>query len=142
MRISKIDERKFFAENDPDESWVKIKHLLPGETSDIFDQVFTQEIDYQKGKKGKMEPKFSQKTDKKLDRELTLQSVITGWGNMFDRDDQKMKCTPENIVRASREIDGFNEFINECRETLAKDIKEERENQKKNLKNSASGAGK
>jgi len=139
MRISKIDERKFFVPNDPDGAWVKIKHLLPGETSDIFDQVFTQNIDYEKGKKGKMEPKFSQKTDKKLDRELTLKSVISGWGEFFDRKDQKMKCTPENIVRASREIDGFNEFINECRETLAKDIKEEQADQKKNLTSSVSG---
>jgi len=138
MRISKVIERKFIAENDPDKSWVMIKHPLPGEIQDIFDQAFEQKIEYEKGKKGKMEPKISQENNKKLDRELTLQLVIAGWGNMYDRDDQKMKCTPENIVRASREINGFNEWIAKCRETLSADIKEERENQKKNLKSSVS----
>jgi|GEM_PF-896239 hypothetical protein len=139
MRISKTRERKFFVPEDPDKAWIKIKHLLPGESQDIFDQVFVQKIDYEKGKKGKMEPKFSQETNKRLDRELTMQTCITGWGEFYDRKDQKMKCTPENIVRASREIDGFNEFVNECRETMAADIKQEKEDQRKNLKPSASG---
>ena len=132
MRISKVDERKFFVPNDPDKAWVKIKHLLPGETLDIFDQVFTQKIDYEKGKKGKMEPKFSQKTDKKLDRELTISTVVVGWENIFDRAGKKLKYTPENVILASREINGFTELVNELREQLSNDIKAEREEQRKN----------
>ena len=138
MRISKVNERWFDVEGDPDKSRLKIKHLSPGETQDIFDIVFKQNIDYKKGKKGKMEPIFSQETDKKLDREKTISSVVVGWENMFDRQSKKMKCTPENVIRASREIDGFNELVNEFKEILAKDIKQEQADQKKNLKSSAS----
>jgi len=138
MRISKTTDRKFFVPEDPDKAWITIRQLLPGEIQDIFDQVFIQKIDYEKGKKGKMEPKFSQKTNKKLDRELTLQTVITGWGEFYDLDGQKMKCTHENIIKASRKIDGFNEFFNECRETMANDIAKEKEDQKKTLQSSVS----
>jgi len=137
MRISKVTTRKFFVPDDPDKAWVEIKQPLPGETQDIFDKVFVQKIEYKKGKKGKMEPKFSQETDKKLDREMTLKTVITGWGEFYDRDGEKMECTPENIIKASRKIEGFNEFVNESRETMAEDLKTEKENQKKTLRSSA-----
>ncbi|HUT44386.1 MAG TPA: hypothetical protein VMW95_08615 [Desulfobacterales bacterium] len=139
MRISKVIERWFDVEGDPDKARLKIKHMLPGEITDIFDQVFEQKIDYKKtGKKGKLEPIFSQNTNKKLDRELTLSAVVVDWENMFDRDGKKMDCTPENIIRASRDIDGFTELVNEFREILTNDIKEEREDQKKNSQSSAS----
>lgn len=143
MRISKVIERWFDIEGDPDKARLKIKHLTPGEIQDIFDKVFVQKVDYKKtGKKGKLEPTFSQNTDKKLDRELTLSSVVVGWENFFDRESKIMECTPENVILVSREVDGFSELVNEFRETLSEDIKEERENQKKNLQSSASGQAK
>ena len=138
MRISKVNERWFEVEGDPDKARLKIKHLLPGEVQDIFDKVFTQNIDYKKGKKGKMEPVFSQETDKKLDREMNISAVVVDWEKMFDRDGKEMKCTPENVIRAAREIDGFNELVNDFKEILAADIKQEQKDQKKNLKSSAS----
>jgi len=143
MRISKVIERWFDVEGDPDKARLKIKHMLPGETQDIFDQVFEQKVDYKKtGKKGKLEPTFSQNTNKKLDRELTLSTVVVGWENIFDRDGKPLECTPENVIRASRDIDGFTELVNEFREILAADIKGERENQKKNYQSSVSGPAK
>jgi hypothetical protein len=97
---------------------LKIKHLSPGEIQDIFDKVFVQKIDYKKGKgkKAKLEPIFSQKTDKKLDRELTLTMAVVDWENFFDKKDNPLNCTPENIIRASRQIEGFNELVSEFRE--------------------------
>ena len=140
MRITKITERWFDVPNDPDNARLKIKHLSPGEIQDIFDKVFVQKIDYKKGKgkKAKLEPIFSQKTDKKLDRELTLTMAVVDWENFFDKKDNPLNCTPENIVRASREIEGFNELVSEFRETLAEDIAKEKEDQVKNLQGSAS----
>lgn len=140
MRIIKQTERWFPVPNDPDKARLKIKHLSPGETQDIFDKVFVQKIDYKKGKgkKAKLEPVFSQKTDKKLDREMTLTMAVVDWENFFDKKDKPMECTPENIVRASRQIEGFGEFVTECREQLAEDIAKEKEDQKGNLKSSAS----
>ena len=138
MRIAKTTERKFFSPDDPDKSWVMIKHLLPGETQDIFDKAFTHKVEYEKNKKGKMEGKVLQESNNKLHRELTLQAAVIGWGEFYDRKSNKMKCTPANIVKAFREIDGFDEFINDCRETLANDIAQENKEQLKNSKGSAS----
>ena len=133
MRISKINERQFDVEGDPDKARLKIKHLSPGEVQDIFDQVFVQTVEYKKtGKKGKFEPNYSQKTDKKLDRELTLSNAVVGWENVFDRDGKKLECTPENVIIVARGIDGFSELVNEFRAVLAEDIRQEKENQKKN----------
>jgi hypothetical protein len=137
MRVSKAVERWFNVPEDKDNAKLKIKHLSPGEIADIFDKVFTQNIEYKKGKKGKLEPNFSQNTDKKLDRELTLTLAIVDWTGFFDRKDKLMACNHKNIILASREIEGFNEFVAECRDTLAKDIAIEKEDQKKNLKSSA-----
>ena len=140
MRITKITERWFDVPNDPDNARLKIKHLSPGEIQDIFDKVFVQKIDYKKGKgkKAKLEPIFSQKTDKKLDRELTLTMTVIDWEGFFDKKDQPMVCTPENIIRASRQIEGFNELVTELREQLAEDIQKEKESQQGNLLSSAS----
>jgi hypothetical protein len=138
MRITKTAERWFDVPRDPDKARIKIKHLLPGEVADIFDEVFEQNINYQKDKKGKFEPVFSQTTDKKKDREMTLTMSIVAWENMFDEDDKPLECNFENIMRASRTIEGFNELITELREKLAKDIDSERKAQIKNLKGSAS----
>jgi|FLOH01.1.fsa_nt_gi hypothetical protein len=139
MRITKITERWFDVPNDPDNARLKIKHLSPGEIQDIFDKVFVQKIDYKKGKgkKAKLEPIFSQKTDKKLDRELTLTMTVIDWEGFFDKKDQPMVCTPENIIRASRQIEGFNELVTELREQLAEDIQKEKESQQGNLLSSA-----
>lgn len=133
MRISKTTERWFDAENDPDKSRVKIKHLLPEELDDINDQAFRQDINYKKDKKGNLEPVILNKNDTKLFRELPIQKSVVDWENFFDENNNKMKCTHENILMAIRQIEGFKEFISECREQFAKDIKQEKEDQLGNL---------
>ncbi len=138
MRITKVTERWFDVPNDPDKARIKIKNLLPGEVTDIFDEVFVQNINYKKNDKGKFEPVFSQVTDKKRDRELTLTKAIVDWENFYDRENKPLECNEENILRAAREIEGFNDLITELRETLSEEIKQEKEAQRKNSKGSAS----
>lgn len=138
MRISKTNERWFDAENDPDKAKVKIKHLSPEELDDINDQAFRQDINYKKNKKGDFEPVISNENNTKLFRELPIQKSVIAWENFFDRNNNPMKCTPENVLKAIREIDGFKEFISECRKQLAEDIKKEKEVQLGNLQNSVS----
>lgn len=137
MHIKKTIERWFDVPNDPDKGELCIRHLQPGEAADIFDKVFTQEIKYKKIK-GKFEPDFLQVTNKKLDRELTLTKTVVNWKNFFDKEEKPLDCTPDNIIRASREIEGFNELVTELRERLAEDIKQEEEDQRKNLSGSVS----
>ena len=139
MKISKPVERWFDVPDDPDKARLKIKHLSPGERSEIFDQAFKQSVSYTKTDDGKYEPLFSQDTDKKADRELTIVKSVVDWENFFDHDDKSLACTPENVLRASKEIEGFNVLINELRAVLEADIKEEQEQQRKNSQSSVSG---
>lgn len=138
MRITKPIERWFDVPNDSDKARIKVRQLLPGELTDIFDEVFVQNVNYKKNEKGELEPVFSQATDKKKDRELTLTKAVIDWENFFDKEDQPLECNEENILRASREIEGFNILVTELREKLAEDITQERKGQAKNLKGSAS----
>lgn len=138
MRITKTIERWFDVPNDPDKARIKIRNLLPGERAEIFDKVFVQNINYKKNKKGDLEPVFSQNTDKEKDRDLTLTKAVVDWENFFDKDDKSLECNEENILRASREIEGFNILVTELREKIDEDIKQERKDQVKNLKGSAS----
>ena len=138
MRIRKSIERWFDVPNDPDDGRIKIKHLSPGEAADIFDEVFDQNINYKKNEKGDFEPVFSQTTNKKKDRKLTLTKVVTGLKNFFDKDGKPLECNNKDIMRCSNEIEGFNELVTELREKLAKDIKQEEEDQRKNSSGSVS----
>ena len=104
MRIVKLNERWFDVPNDADKARIKIKHLLPGEISDIYDEVFTQEVSYKRDDDGKLEPIFSQKTDKKKDRELTLINTIVDWENFFDADGLPLECNKKNIRYKKREM--------------------------------------
>ena len=140
MRISKITDRWFDIPNDPDNGRIKIHHLTPGELTDISDKAYTQDVVYKpvSGGKGKVEPIITQDVNSALNRELTLTTAIVGWENFFDRDDNPMDCTPDNIMRCSREIDGFDDLVKEFRDKLAEDIAAEKEEQRKNCKGSAS----
>lgn len=132
MRISKPKERWFKVPEDPDGSRIKIKQLLPGERQDIFDKVFSQEIEYDMGDDGKMLPKMKQATNNKLDREITLTRVVVDWEKFFERDGTPLECNKKNIIRASREIDGFAEFVTECRQKLDNDLENEEKELEKN----------
>ena len=138
MRITKSIERWFDVPNDPDKGRLKIRRLQPGEAADISDEVFTPNINYKKDKDGNFEPSFSQAINRKLERELILTKVIVGWENFYDKEGQPLECTPENIIRASREIEGFNDLAAELREMLVMDLKQEEEDQRKNSLSSAS----
>ena len=46
MRIKKQVTRWFEVEQDPDKSKLLIKHLLPGEITDIMDAVVKQKVTY------------------------------------------------------------------------------------------------
>ena len=132
MRISKPKERWFQIPNDPDNGRIKIRHLTPGERQDIMDLAYVQEIEYETDDEGNMTPKLKQSTNRKLDREETLMRSVVDWEKFFDEAGKPLKCTPENIVRASREIDGFAEHAHECRMKLEKDFEEDEKKLEKN----------
>lgn len=133
MRISKPIERWFDVPDDPDGARLKIRHLSPGEVADIVDQAVEQKIIYAQTEDGKMVPTYSSTTNRGLDRTMTMQKAVVDWENMFEADGKtKMECTPENVLRASREIGGFVAYVGQFRAKLAEDIDNEKETQRKN----------
>jgi hypothetical protein len=137
MRIRRPTERWFPCDNDPDEGSVLIKHLTPGELQDISNEAMPQEYEYDQDEDGKMIPKLKVGFKSGISRELTMIACIKDWKNFFDEEGNPLECTPENITRASREIEGLNDFIVECQNALAESIKEEGTVQEKNLSSSA-----
>ena len=134
MRIKKQAERWFDVPNDPDEAQVLIKHLSPGEISDIMDEVFTQTIVYKADGDQEPQPEFMQETDRRKDREKTLVASVVGWKKFYDQDGKVLKYTSGNVIRASREIEGFDILITDFRKRLADDIQKEAAKEEKELK--------
>ena len=132
MRIRKSTERWFPMEGDPDDGSVLIKDLAPGEIQDIVDEAMPKSYEYETNEKGGLTPKLTVNMNNTLQRELTFKACVLDWKNFYDEDDVLMECTPENIVRASRKIGGFNEFVIECQNILTADIAKEKEGQEKN----------
>ena len=133
MRIKKQEERWFEIPGDEDKAQILIKHLNPGEIADIMDGVFKQTIVYKTDGDGDAQPEFTQSTDKKKDREQTLTSSVKDWKKFYDQAGKVLKCTPKNIIRASREIEGFDDLVTEFRRRLAADIAQEQAEETKDL---------
>ncbi len=136
MRIKKQVERWFEVENDPDKSKLLIKHLEPGEITDIMDSVVKQKVTYRDVGKEKAQPEFEQITDTKADREKTILATVKGWENIYDEAGEPLPFNEENILVATRRITGFHQIVNRFRHQLAADIaKEEAEEEKELEKN-------
>jgi len=133
MRITKPTERWFDVPDDEDNGKVLVREIPPGDRHDIMDKAFKQSIEYHTGEDGKMTPVMNQTTDRKLDREQTVLKSVLDWKNFYDIDDTTLPFNPENVLKAMREIDGFVEFVNECRMKLEKDISDEETVLEKNL---------
>lgn len=138
MKITKVTERWFPCPDDPDNGKILIKSLSPGERQDIFDKTMPQKVEYEADDDGNLIPSFSMDSDRALERDLTLKACVVDWESFYDEDGEPLECTPKNIIRARREIEGFFEFVSGCRAKLDSDIAKELEDQEKNLPNSAS----
>jgi len=122
MRITKSKERWFNVPDDEDKAKVLIRKIPPGEMYNIVDKAFQHKIEYHKDDEGNLSPVMNQITDRKFDREQTVLQSVRGWENFFDQDGTKLAYNAENVLRAIREIDGFVEFVNECRTKLNSDL--------------------
>ena len=125
MRITKPKERWFDVPDDEDNGKVLVRQIPPGERHKILDKAFQQKIEYRPGEDGKLSPVMNQTTDRKFDREQTVLKSVLDWENFFDLDGTKLSCNPENVLKAICDIEGFVEFVNECREKLEGDLVKE-----------------
>ena len=138
MRIKKVQERWFKAENDPDGAEVLVRELSPGEIQDI-QECHERSISYAPDETGEMVADLSFTPKTSLELKLTFEACVMGWKNFFDEDGKPLPFSKDNLIRAMREIDGFNAWIVECRLALTKYIAGESKEQEKNLSSSAAG---
>jgi len=132
MRIKKVEERWFEIPGDPDKGRLKIRNPLPGELDEINEKVFSQKIIYRQNSKGKFEPEVTQNPNMKLHRELLLKATVKDWENFFDASGKPLKFSEANLLKASKEIPGFDELVEQLRDQLAEDISKEEEELRKN----------
>ncbi|MFH2076716.1 MAG: hypothetical protein ABIJ57_15460 [Pseudomonadota bacterium] len=133
MRIVKRVERWFPAPNDPDDSEHLIRHLTPGEILDTINNATNQETKYRVDEKSKgLVPEMASHTKPGAISLAQFLLALVDWKNMFDAEGAAMACSEENKIRAYREIDGYAQFISECREKLHGDITADEEARTKN----------
>ena len=137
MRISKRESRVFHVPNDPDKGWVKIKHLKINETKKIEETV--NNLTY-----GTDDLSVEMKPYERVSR--FAYECLTDWGNFFDvlgkpiPFDKKMIETVAEfeIITVNEdgkeEITSLFEWIDECRETFAEQIRADKKAAVKNLK--------
>lgn len=134
MRITKRVERWFPAPNDPDKSEHLIRHLLPGEILDTINDSTSQETKYIIDEKsGDLVPEMASHTTPGAVQEKQFMKALRGWKNVFDEDGKPLEFNDENKVRAYREMDGYSQFVTDCRNTLTEDVIKEQEARTKNL---------
>ena len=138
MRITRPREAWFPCIDDPDGGKVLIRHLSPGERQEISEKSMPSRIDYEPDDEGNMKPIFSIEPNRSTERDMIYQKCIAEWEGFFDEDGKPLEYTHSNVLRAIGEIEGFSEFIDECRRTLESDILLDQKEQEKNSSSSAS----
>jgi len=132
MRVTKPRERWFNVPDDPDGAKIKIRAMTPGERQEILDNAFVQEVEYRQDESGEMRPHMKQHTDTKYDREATLKKCVVGWEGIFEADGSVFEFNEQNVVRASKEINGFVEFVNHCSKRIDQDFDDDEKELEKN----------
>ncbi|MFH2074371.1 MAG: hypothetical protein ABIJ57_03350 [Pseudomonadota bacterium] len=100
---------------------------------DTINESSTQETRYKfkKGTDTLIPEMMSTSTPGEASRKQFLLAVVN-WKKMFDEAGKPLECNEQNKLRAMREIEGYLEFVMECRNTLAADLKKEEEARAKN----------
>ncbi len=128
-RISQRRTMWFDVPDDPLHGRVEIVHLEDGEVTEIREQVWEMRNVFDADSPAGF--KSEQRYNPALDRELTVCRAVGNWENFQDADGKPMACTEGNKKQWSR-VKWFMEFVNECREQLAKLVREERKTAAKN----------
>lgn len=117
-----------FPQDESGETQVEIKHLKPGEVSDIETQAnrivgrhtedgnFNTEVDFN----------FSARS------QMILKKCVVGFKGFEDERGKKMKCTDKNKLRLMNEFDWFFAQLEEFRTELAETVEAEVEAAKGN----------
>ena len=133
MRITRTVERWFKLPGDPDGHEALIRHIKPGEVSDVIHSTTKFQTDYKKedGTDALIPniQSFSEPND--MQKQLFLLGLV-GWKNMFDEDGEPLEFNEVNKIRALREIDGYKEWVTECQNILGESVKQEAKDLSKN----------
>lgn len=125
MRLTTEITKRFNVMDDPDNSWVEIKHLKADVLADIKAKYTTT-----KAVDGVMEFTFDSHGEKKE----IAKACLVAWGAFFDESGRPLKFNPLNVAKAGEftlnvgdEKTSFFNWIFGCHAELAEEVAEESE---------------
>ena len=146
MRLALRSRDTFYVPNDPDKGSIDIKHLKINEIRDIESKI--NQLSLTTSENGDLVRKMDV-NPYPLAKRLAIES-LEGWSNMKDELGKDMNFNDVNLEAAAEyvimvEVDGkevehdFFSWVNICRDTLSKRVKQEQKDALENLKASVDG---
>ena len=141
MRTMKTTTGAFPIPNDPDKGEITIKHLLPGEVTDIQEELAVLDMRLKEDGDGSLRREGEFKPVRGDKRYLWVTRSVTGWKNIQDAEGNERPCDEANIIEVCREgtvVDdegveiSFGEFVGRCRDKLTEQVKAAKEKAAKN----------
>ena len=123
MKLTARKEKKVFVPKDPDEAYILIQYLKPGIREQI--EQLSNTITAQEDNDGEFGTKVEFNLVKK--RRLFFEKVAVGWGGFNNEKDKPLKFTARNLERASEEMEGFYNWLQEESDFFNEEVDEERE---------------
>ncbi len=123
MRLTTEITKRFNVMDDPDNSWVEIKHLKADVLADIKAKYTTT-----KAVDGVMEFTFDAHGEKKE----IAKACLVAWGAFFDESGRPLKFTPINVAKSGEfvlvvdsEKTSFYNWLFKCHAEMAEEVAEE-----------------
>ncbi|MFP5223104.1 MAG: hypothetical protein ACLGSA_12510 [Acidobacteriota bacterium] len=141
MRTMKTTTGTFPIPNDPDKGEITLKHLLPGEVTDIQEELAGWDMRLKEDADGTLRKEGEFKFVRGEKRYLWVTGSLVGWKNVFDAEGNDRPCDEANIIAVCREgtvvdEDGveisFGEFVGRCRDKLTEQVRAAKEKAAKN----------
>lgn len=125
MRLTTQITKRFDVPNDPDGSFIEIKHLKADVLADIKAEYTTT-----KAVNGVMEFEFDGHGEKKA----IAKACLTDWGKFFDESGRPLKFTPVSVAKSGEFMinvdDGkqsFYKWVFNCHQELMDEVEEQEE---------------
>ncbi len=112
MRIPQNVEQWFEVPGDADGARVLVRHMEPGEIGMLRADHLTIEDGVRRF------PGFTR---------ALYAALVVQWENVLGPDGDPLELTPRNLVLALESVSGFAQFLDDCADTLARTVRQERE---------------
>lgn len=120
-RLKTTETMRFDLPDDPDCGWVEVRHLEDGDLQEVASLAYKTVTRFRDGR-----PESETVHDPIVERDELVRRSVVGWGNFFDAGGKPMPCTDGTKRLWGRDPD-FCRFLADCRQKLAEQVRERRE---------------